>query len=151
MRLLIIGLLATSLGGCGVRALECTAMGCERAVDVRLGSLHERFADEMPLTIEGCAGKGCQIWIVDNEARELCKRESPGLSRCSVEDDSISLMLVHDQGPEDVSVAVTIRSKDGATLFEKQASVAVEPFYPNGYECDKNSPCYTASVDFSVL
>jgi len=50
----------------------------------------------------------------------------------------------------DIPVTVSITSYDGRKLFEGQNTVTPSPFYPNGYECDKNHPCYTAKAIFEL-
>lgn len=130
----------------------CSLVDCSSGVGVRLGSPHEKYAEEMPLEIDACVAGDCRTWIVDKNASHLCTGKEPTSTHyCFVKEESISLLLSHNEGPGDVPVAVTIRSKDGATLFEGQETVKLEPLYPNGYECDKNSPCYSGSADFSSL
>lgn len=150
MRLFILALLASGLGGCVREPMICTLMDCSNGVSLRLGSPHERYAEEMPLRIEACVEEVCRTWILDKTPNLECRLQDEDLHVHCFRNANEQLSLqFHQKRTDESPVSVTIRSKDGATLFEGQETVKLEPFYPNGYECDKKNPCYSGSADFS--
>lgn len=161
MRTLIFPILALALIGC-TRSEDglggCTLIGCSDTVTLSLGNPHERYSDEMPLTFRSCLAEVCRSWTLDDgegprSCIQIAEEKYHPLARCDVDyQQQVRIVLPLDTRAEaELPVALTIYSKGGATLFEGQEMAKVKPTYPNGYECDKDYPCYGGSVDFGPL
>lgn len=158
MRVMTIPILALTLCGCaifgGEEPLTCSQVGCEDSITLEVGSLHEKYGDEMPLTIQACVAETCRSWILDADRPRPCKPSAEEVNEHSFcyfdSKEQLRITFPHSMRAEgELPVSLTIHSKDGKKLLEEQQTVRIEPRYPNGYECDKNHPCYGGSVDFS--
>jgi len=125
-------------------------MDCSDNVRIELGSLLERHSGELPLSLHACVGETCRTWSVDANRCEAPGGEPEPGYRCVVVDGQVRLSLwPSPRASNEISVSLTIHGASGAKLFEGSETVTLEPYYPNGYECDKDRPCYVATVDFA--
>lgn len=141
------------LGGCGVSEDEmkwCSLAECADKVRIELGGPMERHAEELPLSLQACVGETCRSWTVDANRCEYPDGRPDPAYWCVVVDGQVRLDLwPSPRASNEVPVSVTIHGTSGVKLFESSQTVTLEPFYPNGYECDKDRPCYVATVDLS--
>lgn len=150
-------LFALALAGCTAfeaePELQCTLMGCDDEVTLKLGSAQELYADVMPITFGVCLAEVCRWWTFDARDSKWCtlvaKEDYGWPASCSVHQGEMEMRvpLVNRQQGE-LPVTLTIHSNDGTVLFEGQNTPTIEARYPNGYECDKDWPCYSGSADF---
>lgn len=129
----------------------CSLMGCTDSVELALGSPQKRYSQELPLSIHACVAETCQSWTLDAHSCELTTGEFDSGYMC-IRGGEQQVRLSFQRFPRTASelpVTLTIHAYDGTKLFEGQKTATIAPFYPNGYECDKNNPCYSGKVDFS--
>lgn len=151
MRRRIVLLLALVASGCVLtEERSCTAVGCDDTVTVELGSPHLQWADELPLTLRSCIGESCAYWVLDAKGCNPMVAETPQYW-CHIDFQQRVVLWISSpvRGAREVAVSVTLQSRDGNELFTGEKSGTLEPYYPNGYECDKHNPCWQATVDFS--
>lgn len=155
MRTLPFSTLVLALCGCLFDAEEptlCTLMGCSNNVRIHLDRPHERYSDLLPLRIDACVAETCRSWSIDDESCEpIGGGSAPKNCWHGLDGEGwVSFDFPAPSRAADLPVTVRVSAYAGRNLFEGEDTVKVSPYYPNGYECDKDHPCYSGGVEFAL-
>jgi hypothetical protein len=141
-------------GPMGCSSKGCTEIGCSSGATVTVVGAVAAWDSMLPMNLEVCAD-GCKQFKVERvEGRAACT--GPGSAgpqfgswQCVTNDagNLVIVIPVSKAGSQTLSLVAT--NDTGTQLFQRTGSVEVVPFYANGYDCDKDHPCFQGTTDLS--
>lgn len=136
---------------------ECTLIGCESFLTVKLGTVAATYSTGLPISMEICVNTTvCTTFEVDQSAGSSPSCEqmlSAANATCSVGlsgevDVTVSLAGLTPMGGK-VASSVKIRDAMGSVVFDELLNAAVSELRPNGESCPPL--CYQGSVSYESL
>ncbi len=130
----------------------CTEIGCYSGATVTVTGAVAAWDSMLPMKLDVCAA-GCKPFRVDREAGvggTIClpaySTDQFGTWRCSIAAGNVVLTVpVRGSGSQSISLVAT--NDANSELFRRMGSVEVAAFYPNGYDCDKDFPCFQGKTE----
>jgi hypothetical protein len=164
-RIIFSLILAMFLGetttACGIFGQACTDVGCSStSTSVAINDLPIDDPNRLPIAIDVCDATVCTAFIIIADGEEdpsgfLCTI-GPGVRCCYPSGSNFPSCTIENNRSVNVEAAVewdlygvvhpisvVAADKDGATLISAIPIVYPgKPDYPNGENCDGDSPCY---------
>jgi hypothetical protein len=142
---------ATALAGAwllptGCSTKGCTEIGCSSDVRVTVAGAVAAWDSMLPMNVNVCVDD-CRQFKIERDASGTTCSGSGDLSwQCVIYAGNVTFVApVHGAGSREISLVVT--NDANAELFRRTASVAVSPYYANGYDCDKDYPCFQGTTE----